>query len=92
MVKVHAHTTDRVVAWRVRDALAAHPLLGGATAQIQVIGSHEGVVLEGWVLDERVVQLALRLAYKAAGKRCIQLRLHTHSMSCSSEFVTLHTG
>ncbi len=85
MVKVHHHTTDRIVAWRVRDALAAHPLLGGATAQIQVIGSYEGIILEGWVLDERVVQLALRLAHRVVGKRCIQLRLQTspHSHHCA---------
>ncbi len=81
MVKVHQHTTDRVIAWRVRDALAAHPLLGGATAQIQVIASYEGVILDGWVLDEHVVQLAMRLAHQAAGKRCVQLRLRTHSLA-----------
>ncbi len=88
MVKVHHHTTDRIVAWRVRDALAAHPLLGGATAQIQVIGSYEGVILEGWVLDERVVALALRLAHRAAGKRCIQLRLQTHTTPRPATLVT----
>lgn len=85
MVKVHHRTTDRIVAWRVRDALAAHPLLGGATAQIQVIGSYEGIILEGWVLDERVVQLALRLAHRVVGKRCIQMRLQTsaHAHQCT---------
>jgi osmotically-inducible protein OsmY len=78
MVKVHQHTTDQVVAWRVRDALAAHPLLGGATAQIQVIASYEGVMLDGWVVDEHIMQLAMRLAQRAAGKRCVQQHLRTH--------------
>ncbi len=88
MVKVNHHTTDRIVAWRVRDALAAHPLLGGATAQIQVIGSYEGVILEGWVLNERVVALALRLACRVAGKRCIQMRLQTHTTARPLPLVT----
>ena len=87
MVKVHHHTTDRVTAWRVRDALAAHPLLGGATAQIQIIASYEGVILDGWVLDEKIVQLAVRLARRAAGKRCIQPRLQTHSLPRTDAFV-----
>jgi len=87
MVKVNHHTTDRVVAWRVRDALAAHPLLGSATAQIQIIANYEGVVLEGWVLDERLIQLAIRLAKGAAGKRCIQARLHTHACPRADELV-----
>jgi len=87
MVKVHHHTTDRVVAWRVRDALAVHPLLGGATAQIQIIATYEGVILQGWVLDEQIVQLAVRLARRAAGKRCIQAHLQTHSLPWTDELV-----
>jgi len=87
MVKVHQHTTDQVVAWRVRDALAAHPFLGGATAQIQVIASYEGVILDGWVVDEHIMQLAVRLAHRAAGKRCVQHRLRTHGQCPVSECV-----
>ena len=90
MVKVHHYTTDRVVAWRVRDALAAHPLLGGATAQIQIIASYEGVILDGWVLDEQIVQLAVRLARRAAGKRCIQAHLQTPSCPRADELVIEH--
>jgi delta 1-pyrroline-5-carboxylate dehydrogenase len=77
MVKVHVTTTDPVTAWRVRDALAAHPLLGGATAQIHVIATTQGILLDGWALDEQTVQLAVRLACRAAGQRAVQPRLHT---------------
>ena len=83
MVKVHGNTTDCAVAWRVRDALAAHPLLGGATAHIEIIGGYEGVVLEGWVVDEGVVQVAVRLACRAAGRRVIQSHLRTHPLRCA---------
>ena len=74
MVKIHATTTDQVTAWRVRDALAAHPLLGGATAQIQVIASTQGIVLDGWALNDQAIQLAVRLACQAAGQRAALLR------------------
>jgi osmotically-inducible protein OsmY len=77
MVKVHLTTTDLVTAWRVRDALAAHPLLGGATAQISVTAHGQGIVLDGWVIDEGTIALAVRLASRAAGQRCVQPRLHT---------------
>lgn len=72
MVKVHHQTTDQIVAWRVRDALAAHPLLGGATAQIHIIAGYEEVTLIGWAVDEAVIQLALRLTRRVAGKRSVQ--------------------
>jgi osmotically-inducible protein OsmY len=72
MVKVHHQTTDQIVAWRVRDALAAHPLLGGATAQIHIIAGYEEVILIGWAVDEAVIQLALRLTRRVAGKRSVQ--------------------
>jgi hypothetical protein len=62
-------------AWRVRDALASHPLLGGATAQITVIAGPHCVVLEGWTVDEQVKQLAIRLARRAAGRCAVQMRL-----------------
>jgi hypothetical protein len=61
----------------VRDALASHPLLGGATAQITVIASNHCVVLEGWTVDDQVKQVALRLARRAAGHCAVQLRLHS---------------
>lgn len=82
---------DPVIAWRVRDALAAHPLLGGATAQIQIIASYEGIILAGWVLDDQIVQLAIRLAQRAAGKRCIQAQLQTHSAPLCDSFVARKT-
>jgi len=75
MVRVDQNTTDRIVAWRVRDALAAHPLLGGHMAQITVKASYEGVVLDGWAQDEDVRQLAETLARRAAGTRSIQINL-----------------
>ena len=75
MVSVHGDTSDRITAWRIRDALAAHPLLGGAAAQIRVIATHDGIVLEGWALDEEVRALAVKMALRAAGRRSVQLRL-----------------
>lgn len=77
MVKVHIATTDHVAAWRVRDALAVHPLLGGAMARIHVMATPHGIVLEGWVVDEQTVQLALKLACRAAGQRAVHPRLCT---------------
>lgn len=78
MVKVHHTTTDQIVAWRVRDVLAAHPLLGGATAQIQIIADYEEIVLTGWAVDEAVIQLAIRLTQRVAGKRAV----HRDLQSC----------
>jgi hypothetical protein len=75
MVRVALGASDPITAWRVRDALAAHPLLGGATAQISIVACHDTVILEGWALDERLQQLALRLARQAAGRRSVQIRL-----------------
>lgn len=81
MVRVDQSTTDRIVAWRVRDALAAHPLLGGHMAQITVTAGYEGVVLDGWAQDEDVLRLAVKLTRRAAGSRAIQTNL---LMRCSS--------
>lgn len=77
MVRVAINATDPDTAWRVRDALASHPLLGGATAQITVIASENCVVLEGWTVDDQVKQLAFRLARRAAGRCALQMRLHS---------------
>jgi hypothetical protein len=77
MVRVAINAADPGTAWRVRDALATHPLLGGATAQITVIASHHCVVLEGWTVDDEVKQLAIRLARRAAGRCVVQMRLHS---------------
>lgn len=87
MVRVDQNTTDRIVAWRVRDALAAHPLLGGHLAQITVIASYEGVVLNGWAQDEAVKRLAETLARRAAGTRTIQLNL---AMGCKQSKMLEH--
>jgi hypothetical protein len=78
MVKVHITTTDLCAAWRVRDALAAHPLLGGATAQISVIAQSQRIILDGWAIDDEVIALAVRLARRAAGQRAVQPRIGTH--------------
>lgn len=75
MVTVHGDTSDWAMAWRIRDAMAAHPLLGGAAAQIRVIATRDGIVLEGWTLDEEVRSLAGRMAHRAAGRRLVQLKL-----------------
>ncbi len=72
MVRVSHSASDRITAWRVRDALASHPLLGGATAQISIRADFDSVTLEGWALDDRVQQLALRMALRAAGRRPVQ--------------------
>ena len=84
MVRVDQNTTDRIVAWRVRDALAAHPLLGGHLAQITVIAGYEGVVLNGWAQDEDVLCLAVKLARRAAGSRSIQTNLQMRYKSQST--------
>jgi len=77
MVRVAINASDPDTAWRVRDALATHPLLGGATAQITVVAGHQYVVLEGWTMDDQVKQLASRLAKRAAGHCAVQLCLHS---------------
>ncbi|MEZ4870436.1 MAG: BON domain-containing protein [Caldilineaceae bacterium] len=82
MVRVKANTTDHIVAWRVRDALAAHPLLGGATAQIEIVADYEDVVLDGWALDSEVVALAIKLARRVAGRRTVLPHLHTALTKC----------
>lgn len=77
MVRIDHSTTDTIVGWRVRDALAAHPLLGGHMARIKVVASYEGVILEGWVHDDHVMHLAVKLARRAAGSRSIQANLQS---------------
>jgi osmotically-inducible protein OsmY len=72
-------TTDHAAAWRVRDALAAHPLLAGATAYIRVSAGSQGILLEGWVLNERSARLALHLACRAAGQRSVRPNLQTQA-------------
>ncbi len=75
MVRIDQNTNDRIVAWRVRDALAAHPLLGGHMAHIVVTAGYEGVLLSGWAQDDVVERLAVKLARRAAGSRSIQTDL-----------------
>lgn len=75
MVKIDRNTTDPIVGWRVRDALAAHPLLGGHLAEIAIIAGYEGVILDGWIQDEQVKRLAIKLAKRAAGSRSIHTNL-----------------
>jgi osmotically-inducible protein OsmY len=83
MVQIEANPRDPAAAWRVRDALAAHPLLGGATAQIEICANRETIILEGWVLDETVRALAVRLAQRAAGRRTVQNRLNQGVRPCN---------
>jgi hypothetical protein len=75
MVRVEINAAAPAIAWRVRDALASHPLLGGATAQITVVASTRCVILEGWTVDEQVRQLAIRLARRAAGHCPVQIQV-----------------
>lgn len=75
MVRISRGAADRITAWRVRDALASHPLLGGATAEICIEADFDSVTLEGWVLDEQVQQLAIRMARRAAGRNPVQTYL-----------------
>ncbi len=75
MVRIHHSTTDKATAWRVRDLLAAHPLLGGTMAQISVTADMERIVLTGWIADDRLKQIAIRLSTRAAGRRPIYVEL-----------------
>ena len=79
MVRVDQNTTDPTTAWRVRDALACHPLLGGATAQITIIATLQGVRLEGWTVDDEVLRLAQCLARRAAGRRFVEISVQSRS-------------
>lgn len=80
MVRVHRSTTDLATAWRIRDALACHPLLGGGGAHIDVIASFENVVLDGWTDDEKLTGLAVKLAGRAAGRRAVRTQLAVRSL------------
>ena len=75
MVRVAATTSDPRTAWRVRDTLAAHPMLGGGMANIRVAVDHSRVVLEGWTMDAGIYDLAIRLAARSAGHRAVAARL-----------------
>jgi hypothetical protein len=75
MVRISQRGGDVATAWRVRDHLAGHPLLGGATAAIVIVAELDRVLVEGWTVDERVRSLAERLARRAAGRRTVQVRL-----------------
>ena len=79
MVKVSYCTSDQMTAWRIRDVLAAHPLLGGATAHIDVTASHERIVLEGWTIDEELRKSAVALAIQVAGRRAVEPRISVRS-------------
>ncbi|MEX1018697.1 MAG: BON domain-containing protein [Litorilinea sp.] len=80
MVRVSTIASDPVTAWRIRDAMAAHPLLGGAAAQIDVCAGHECVILEGWTLDEGLIEVAGRLAKQVAGKRSVDNRIRANGL------------
>ncbi|MCB0090573.1 MAG: hypothetical protein KDE54_21870, partial [Caldilineaceae bacterium] len=66
MVKVSNNAAEKMVAWRVRDAMARHPSLNSASARIDVRTERNEagqlvVVLHGWTLDEQLHRLAFRL-------------------------------
>lgn len=86
MIRVSPSTIDKATAWRVRDAMARHPLLGGTIVQIQVNACREVVTLEGWVLDEGLQQLAIGIAMRAAGSKPVaeQLQIRRNSSNESS--------
>lgn len=75
MVRVHALTTDKITAWRIRDSLAGHPLLGSVAAQIDVQADHEAVTLTGWAADEGLLRLVKQLALSAAGRRSVSMQI-----------------
>ena len=75
MVQIEACPRDPAAAWRVRDSLAAHPLLGGSTAYIKIVANHDGIVLEGWAIDEAVRALAVRMAQRVAGRRAVEVHM-----------------
>ena len=78
MVTIEPDTTDMATAWRVRDRLATHPLLSGATAEISVTVHGGVIVLRGWALDQRICDTASRLAAGAAGRRPVDGQLSRH--------------
>lgn len=75
MVRVAPATSDHITAWRIRDLLASHPMLGGGAAEIRVVADHRRVVLEGWAMDAAVRDLALKMASRAAGKRAVSTQV-----------------
>ncbi|GEM_PF-2107502 len=79
MVRVLPTTHNKALAWRIRDALARHPLLGGGMAHIEIDARLEVVILQGWVMDAKLEQTALQLAQRAAGSRPVQTRLVVRS-------------
>jgi hypothetical protein len=78
MIRVTIGASDPITAWRVRDALASHPVLGGAASAISVGASHDRVVVEGWILDADLQAVATRLARRAAGARPVLIRLQVY--------------
>jgi hypothetical protein len=85
MIRVSPSAIDQATAWRVRDTMARHPLLGGAIAEIHIHACREVVTLEGWVLDEGLHQLATRTAIRAAGSRPVTVRLRIRRNSQDSD-------
>ena len=75
MVRVATGASDQAMAWRVRDSLAAHPLLGGRSADIEIMANRDGIVLEGWTADNAVLDLAVKMALRAAGRRSVSTHL-----------------
>ncbi len=92
MISVSPSTIDKATAWRVRDALARHPLLGGAIAQIQIHACREVVTLEGWVLDDGLQQLATRLATRAAGSRPVSPQIQVRQCTLAQRSTRWHCG
>lgn len=91
MIRVAATTTDKHTAWRVRDALARHPLLGGGVTHIEIEAGQEQITLMGWVLDEGLCQLARKIAQREAGRRSVLIRLSIHAPTESASRGPAHT-
>ena len=77
MIQVAPTASDLAMAWRVRDLLAQHPLLGGSGTRLTISACRASVVVEGWAADEDLVQHIRRTAHRAAGARPVLFRVQT---------------
>jgi osmotically-inducible protein OsmY len=50
-------------------------MLGGGTANIRIVADHSRVVLQGWVMDAAIHDLAVKLASRTAGRRSVSTQV-----------------